>query len=139
MFVVILKASIEKGVQGGTSFLLSSHPSPHLNRPLPCSSLSIHCSGHKSFCHPSLLSFRLSSLSPYFLDGTSTSHLSVCIFPHSLFNPSVHPSVCLMYNSRSVCPCTHPSIHSGAPAVQRAAKLSPISNPYMGNKRKPMS
>ena len=28
---------------------------------------------------------------------------------------------------------------SGAPAARRAAKRSPISNLYMGNKRKPMS
>ena len=28
---------------------------------------------------------------------------------------------------------------SGAPAALRAAGRSPISNPYMGNKRKPMS
>ena len=30
-------------------------------------------------------------------------------------------------------------INSGAPAARRAAKRSPISNPYMGNKREPMS
>ena len=30
-------------------------------------------------------------------------------------------------------------LDSGAPAARRAAKRSPISNPYMGNKRKPMS
>ena len=37
------------------------------------------------------------------------------------------------HNSKDV------KINSGAPAARRAAKRSPISIPYMGNKRKPMS
>ena len=61
-----------------------------------------------SFHHSHLLSFCLSSLSPYFLDGHLTIQLSVCSSIHYSIHQSTHLCVYL-YISLSVHPLIHHS------------------------------